>query len=135
MGRAKLTPEEKAALEARLQESERIQGEEAVLAQVKGWPEPDRSLFLELHALVRTEAPALTPRVWYGMPAYAEKARVLCFFQPAHKFKTRYATLGFTDRARLDEGHFWPVAFALTRLTPEEAARIRALLRRALGGE
>jgi len=69
------------------------------------------------------------------MPAYAEKGRVLCFFQPAHKFKTRYATLGFTDRARLDEGHFWPVAFALTRLTPEEAARIRALLRRALGGE
>uniref|UniRef100_A0A7C2FVW6 DUF1801 domain-containing protein n=1 Tax=Thermus islandicus TaxID=540988 RepID=A0A7C2FVW6_9DEIN len=135
MGRAKLTPEEKAALKARLQESERIQGEEAVLAQVKAWPEPDRSLFLELHALVRTEAPALTPRLWYGMPAYAEKGRVLCFFQPAHKFKTRYATLGFTDRARLDEGHFWPVAFALTRLTPEEAARIRALLRRALGGE
>ena len=134
MGRAKLTPEEKAALKARLQESARIQGEEAVLAQVKAWPEPDRSLFLELHALVRTEAPGLTPRLWYGMPAYAEKGRVLCFFQPAHKFKTRYATLGFTDHARLDEGHFWPVAFALTQLTPEEAERMRALLRRALGG-
>lgn len=111
----------------------RPQDPEAVLAAIEGWPEPDRSLALRLHALVQEAAPALTLRLWYGMPAYALKGKVLCFFQPAHRFKTRYATLGFTDQARLDQGRMWPVAFALKDLGPEEEAQIQALLRRAVG--
>ena len=107
--------------------------EEAVLAQAEGWPGPDRSLFLGLHALIRAEAPGLTPRLWYGMPAYAHQGKVLCFFQPAHKFKTRYATLGFSDQARLDQGNLWPVAFALAQLTPAEESWTRELPHTALG--
>lgn len=133
MGRKSLTPEERKALKARIQEEKAAQGEKAVLDQVAEWPEPERTLALGLHALIRQEAPELTPRLWYGMPAYAREGQVLCFFQPAHKFKTRYATFGFTDQARLDQGAMWPVAFALKRLGPAEEEALRGLLRRALG--
>ncbi|WP_018111658.1 iron chaperone [Thermus igniterrae] len=133
MGRKGLTPEERKALKARIQEEKEAQGEKAVLDQVAGWPEPERALALGLHALIRQEAPELTPRLWYGMPAYAREGQVLCFLQPAHKFKTRYATFGFTDQARLDQGEMWPVAFALKNLGPEEEEALRGLLRRALG--
>lgn len=133
MGRKSLTPEERKALKARIQEEKAAQGEKAVLDQVAEWPEPERTLALGLHALIRQEAPELTPRLWYGMPAYAREGQVLCFLQPAHKFKTRYATFGFTDQARLDQGAMWPVAFALKRLGPAEEEALRGLLRRALG--
>ncbi|GAA5336400.1 MULTISPECIES: iron chaperone [Thermus] len=111
----------------------RTQDPEAVLGAIALWPEPDRSLALRLHALVQEAAPHLTLRLWYGMPAYALKDKVVCFFQPAHRFQTRYATLGFTDQARLDQGKMWPVAFALKELGLEEEAQVRALLRRAVG--
>lgn len=112
----------------------RNQGEEAVLAELAAWPEPDRTLGERLHALVRAQAPGLSPRLWYGMPAYAQGGKVLLFLQPAHRFRTRYATLGFSDQARLDQGNLWPVAFALKALGPEEEALITSLLRRALEG-
>jgi uncharacterized protein YdhG (YjbR/CyaY superfamily) len=104
---------------------------QALLAQL---PEPDRALAVGLHALVQAHATALTPRTWYGMPAYALKGRVVLFFQPASRFKTRYATLGFTHEARLDEGEIWPVAFALKALTPEVERTVLRLLQRALEG-
>ena len=131
-GNPKLTPEEKQALRTRLREGKGAQGEAAVLSALASWPEPDRTLGERLHALIRRQAPFLTPRLWYGMPAYALEGKVLCFLQPAHKFQTRYATLGFTDRAQLEEGNMWPVAFGLKELGPAEEARIGELLRRAL---
>jgi uncharacterized protein YdhG (YjbR/CyaY superfamily) len=108
-------------------------GEAAVLATIAAMPEPDRAIAERLHKLVRSGAPDLVPRLWYGMPAYARDGKVVCFFQSAHKFKTRYATFGFQEEAKLDEGRMWPVAFALTELTADEEARIGELVKRAAG--
>lgn len=107
-------------------------GEEAVRAKIAEMPEPDRTMALRLHEIITTAAPELTPRLWYGMPAYARAGKVVCFFQGAQKFKTRYATLGFTDAAHLDEGVMWPTAFALLALTPAVEEQVAALVRRAV---
>ena len=107
--------------------------ETAVLAKIAEMPEPDRAMAERLHAVVKASAPALSPRLWYGMPAYARAGKVVCFFQSSQKFKTRYSTLGFSDQANLDEGAMWPVAFALTDLNEAEEARIGELVRRAAG--
>lgn len=107
-------------------------GERDVLAKIAEMSEPDRSMATRLHALILATAPTLSPKTWYGMPAYAKDGKVLCFFQGAEKFKTRYATLGFSDVATLDHGNLWPVAFALKALTDTEAAQIAALLQQAL---
>jgi uncharacterized protein YdhG (YjbR/CyaY superfamily) len=106
--------------------------ESAVLAKVAAMPEPDRALGKRLHAIIKASAPVLAPRLWYGMPAYAKDGKVVCFFQGAQKFKTRYATLGFSDQATLDDGALWPTAFALKQLTAAEAATISALVKRAV---
>jgi uncharacterized protein YdhG (YjbR/CyaY superfamily) len=108
-------------------------GEREVLAKIAELPEPERAMAMRLHALIQASAPALAPKTWYGMPAYARDGNVVCFFQSAGKFKTRYATLGFSDKAHLDDGAMWPTAFALTRLTPTEEATITALVKRAVG--
>jgi len=107
-------------------------GEAEVLATIAAMPGPDRAIAERLHAIVKANAPALVPRLWYGMPAYAKDGKVVCFFQSAQKFKTRYATFGFQHEANLDEGHMWPVAFALTELTDAEEARIAALVKKAV---
>ena len=107
--------------------------ESAVLAKIAAMPEPDRTMGERLHAIVKASAPGLSPKLWYGMPAYAKDGKVVCFFQAAQKFKTRYATLGFSDKAALDEGHMWPTAFALTELTTADEARIGALVKKAVG--
>jgi len=106
--------------------------EGAVLAKIAGMPEPDRGMAQRLHALIKASAPVLLPRLWYGMPAYAKDGKVVCFFQDANKFKTRYATFGFSDKANLDEGAMWPVAFALKELTAAQEATISALVKRAV---
>lgn len=109
-------------------------GEAEALAKIAEMSGSDRVLAERIHTIVRENAPALSPKTWYGMPAYADSdGKVVCFFQPAQKFKYRYATLGFNEAARLDEGNMWPTAFALTRLTPEDEKRIAALVRRATG--
>jgi uncharacterized protein YdhG (YjbR/CyaY superfamily) len=108
-------------------------GENDLLAKIAEMPERDRAMAERLHAIVKASAPALSPKTWYGMPAYAKDGHVVCFFQSSHKFKTRYATLGFSDKANLDEGTVWPVAFALQELTAAAEARIVALLKKALG--
>ena len=107
--------------------------ESAVLATIAAMPAADRVLGERLHAIIKASAPALSPRLWYGMPAYAKEGKVVCFFQSAQKFKTRYATFGFMHAANLDDGTMWPTAFALTELTAEEEARIVALVRKAVG--
>ncbi len=107
------------------------QAETEVIARIAEMPEPDRAMGERIHAIVRETAPELVPRLWYGMPAYAKGGKVLCFFQAASKFGVRYATFGFTDEARLDQGAMWPVSFALKELTPEVERRIATLLRRA----
>jgi len=133
------TEEERAAMQERARElkaearGEKMDAESAVLAKIDEMPEPDRSMALRLHALIKTHAPALTARLWYGMPAYAREGKVVCFFQSGQKFKTRYATLGFSDAALLDEGNLWPTAFALKELTPAEEERIIALIQKAVG--
>ena len=106
--------------------------ESAVLAKIAEMPETDRAMGERLHAVIKASAPALSPRLWYGMPAYAKDGKVVCFFQSAQKFKTRYATFGFNDEANLDEGAMWPAAFALTELTADEEARIGALVKKAV---
>lgn len=106
--------------------------ENTVLAKIAEMPETDRAMAERLHTIIKASAPALSPRLWYGMPAYAKDGRVVCFFQSGQKFKTRYATLGFTDAANLDEGNMWPVAFALKELTPAEEARIITLVKKAV---
>jgi uncharacterized protein YdhG (YjbR/CyaY superfamily) len=129
------TDEERAAMKERVQElkADEAGGESAVLAKIAGMAEPDRTMAKRLHAIVKTSAPALSPRLWYGMPAYANKdGKVVCHFQDARKFKTRYATLGFSDKANLDEGAMWPVAFALKELTAAEESRIAALVKKAV---
>ena len=107
--------------------------EAEVLAKIAEMPPPDRALAERIHALVKASAPELSPRTWYGMPAYARDGKVICFFQSAHKFKARYATFGFMDQAKLDDGRMWPTSFALMELTPEDEERIAALVRKAVG--
>ena len=112
--------------------ADKADGESEVLAKIAEMPEPDRVLGERLHAVIKASAPALSPRLWYGMPAYAKDGKVVCFFQAAQKFKTRYATFGFSDSANLDEGAMWPTAFALTELTAAAEARIGALVKKAV---
>ena len=128
------TVEERRAIRARVKElKEKADGESAALTAINAMREPDRAMAKRVHAVVLASAPGLTPKTWYGMPAYARDDKVLCFFQSAQKFKTRYATLGFSDTATLDDGHMWPTAFALLKLTAAEEARIRELVRKAAG--
>ena len=139
---AGFTDEERGAMRERAQELKgaarrgpragAADGERDVLAKIAEMPEPDRAMAERLHALIKATAPALAPRTWYGMPAYAKDGDVVCFFQSAHKFKTRYATLGFSDKANLDDGAMWPTAFALTELTAAEEERIGALVKKAV---
>ena len=129
-----LTDEEKAALRETIRERKagEANDESAVLAKIAEMPEPDRSMSKRLHAIIKATAPALSPRTWYGMPAYAKDDKVVCFFQSAQKFKARYSTFGFSDKAKLDEGAMWPTTFALKGLTPAEEARIAALVKKAV---
>jgi len=130
------TSEEKAAMKERAKELKAAanQADEAsaVLEKIAELPEADRALAKRLHALIKASAPDLAPKLWYGMPAYYKDGKMICFFQSAHKFKTRYATLGFSDAAKLDEGGLWPVAYALAALTAAEEAKVSALLKQAL---
>jgi len=130
------TDEERAAMKERAQELKaaagKAEGENAVLAKIAEMRDSDRAMAKRVHAIVKASAPALSPKLWYGMPAYAKDGKVVCFFQDAQKFKTRYATLGFSDQANLDEGALWPVAFALKELTATEEARISALMKKAV---
>ena len=130
------TDEEKDAMRQRVKELKaaagNADGERDVLAKIAAMAAPDRALGERLHKIIKASAPALTPRLWYGMPAYAKDGKVVCFFQDAKKFKTRYATLGFSDKAHLDEGSMWPTAFALKGLTGAEEARIVALVKKAV---
>ena len=112
--------------------ADKADGESAVLAKIAEMPEPDRAMGERLHAIIKASAPALSPRLWYGMPAYAKDGKVICFFQSAQKFNTRYATLGFMHEANLDEGALWPTAFALKELTAPEETRIGALVKKAV---
>jgi uncharacterized protein YdhG (YjbR/CyaY superfamily) len=139
---AKFTDEERDAMKERVKElkaagrrgprADKADEESAVLAKIAEMPEPDRARGERLHAVIKASAPALSPKLWYGMPAYARDGKVVCFFQSAQKFKTRYATLGFNDEANLDEGTMWPTAFALTELTADDEARIGALVKKAV---
>ena len=142
---AGFTDEERAAMRERARELKAARrpragggpdgsDEDAVLAKLAAMAPADRAIGERIHAIVRAAAPALAPKLWYGMPAYARDGKVVCFFQDAQKFKARYATLGFSDTAALDEGHMWPTSFALTELTADAEARIRALVERAAGG-
>src|SRR5438445_12764363 len=126
--------EERGAMKERIQElrEDKEDEESAVLAKIAEMPEPDRSMGKRLHAIIKESASALSPRLWYGMPAYAKDGKVVCFFQPAQKFKTRYATFGFSDKANLDKGAMWPTAFALTELTAADEAKIAALVKKAV---
>ena len=112
-------------------DKDRAEGERAVLAKIAEMPEPDRVLAERLHAIVKASAPALSPKTWYGMPAYAKDGKIVCFFTSADKFKSRYATFGFNDAANLDDGTMWPTSFALTELTAADEARIGALVKKA----
>jgi uncharacterized protein YdhG (YjbR/CyaY superfamily) len=136
------TDEERVAMKERVQElkaearrgprAKKADGEGDVLAKIAEMPEPDRAMAERLHALIKASAPALSPRTWYGMPAYAKDGNVVCFFQSARRFKTRYATFGFSDKANLDEGTVWPVAFALKELTATDEVRIGTLVKKAV---
>jgi uncharacterized protein YdhG (YjbR/CyaY superfamily) len=136
------TDEERAAMKERAQELKaaarrgpragKADGESDVLAKIAEMPKPDRAMAERLHAIVKSSAPALSPRTWYGMPAYAKDGKVVCFFQSAQKFKSRYATFGFSDKANLDEGAMWPTAFALKALTAAEEKKIGALVKKAV---
>jgi uncharacterized protein YdhG (YjbR/CyaY superfamily) len=135
------TDEERAAMRERAEELKaearasrsRAEGESDVLAKIAEMPGPDRAMARRLHEIIKASAPALSPKTWYGMPAYARDGEVVCFFQSARKFKARYATLGFSDAAKLDDGALWPTAFALKALTATEEATISALVKRAVG--
>jgi uncharacterized protein YdhG (YjbR/CyaY superfamily) len=132
------TAGERAAMRERAQELKaagrrgKADGESDVLAKIAEMPEADRAKAEQLHSIIKASAPTLSPRTWYGMPAYAKDGKVVCFFQSSHKFKTRYATLGFSDKANLDEGQMWPTAFALKELTAADEARIVALVKKAV---
>jgi hypothetical protein len=135
------TDEERAAIQERAREvkagtrrgprADKEDGDSAVLAKIAEMTESDRAMAERLHAIIKASAPALSPTTWYGMPAYAKDGKVICFFQTAEKFKTRYATLGFSDKANLDDGAMWPNAYALTELTAADEARISALVKKA----
>jgi len=131
------TEEERAAMRERAKElkvaarARKADGVSDVLAKIAEMPEPDRAMAQRVHAIIKASAPGLSPRTWYGMPAYAKDESVVCFFQSAQKFKARYATFGFSDQANLDEGNCWPTAFALKKLTAAEEARIGALVKKA----
>ena len=136
------TAEERAAMRERAQElkaaarrgprARKADGESDVLAKIAAMPKPDRAMAERLHAIVKANAPALSPRTWYGMPAYAKDGKVVCFFKSAEKFKSRYATLGFNDAAKLDKGAMWPTSFALKELTAAEEKKIGALVKKAV---
>jgi len=134
------TDDERAAMKERAQElkaearakKDKADGEGAVLAKIAEMPEPDRAMAERLHAIIKASAPGLSPKTWYGMPAYAKDGKVVCYFQSAQKFKSRYATFGFNDTANLDEGTMWPTSFALKELTAAEEARIGALVKKAV---
>jgi uncharacterized protein YdhG (YjbR/CyaY superfamily) len=134
------TDDEVAAMKNRAQElkaegranKRKADGESEVLAKIAEMPEPDRAMAERLHAIIKASAPALSPKTWYGMPAYAKDGKVVCFFQSAQKFNSRYATVGFNDAANLDEGAMWPTSFALTELTAADEARIGALVKKAV---
>jgi hypothetical protein len=134
------TAEERGAMKERAKElkaearatKDKAEGERAVLAKIAEMPEPDRAMGERLHAIITASAPELSPKTWYGMPAYARDGKIVCFFQPAQKFNTRYATLGFNDIAHLDDGATWPTAFALTELTADSETRIAALVKKAV---
>ena len=134
------TDEDRAAMKERAQElkgaaradKDKVAGESAVLAKIAEMPEPERAMAQRLHAIITTSAPALSPKTWYGMPAYAKDGKVICFFQSAAKFKTRYATFGFMHDANLDDGGLWPTAFALKTLTAADEAKIAALVKKAV---
>jgi uncharacterized protein YdhG (YjbR/CyaY superfamily) len=134
------TDEEKGAMRERARElkaetradKDKADGEREVIAKIVEMPDSDRAMAERLHAVIKASAPALSPKLWYGMPAYAKDGKVVCFFQAAQKFKTRYATFGFNDSANLDEGHLWPTAFAMTQLTAADEARMGALVKKAV---
>src|SRR5574341_142823 len=136
------TDEERAAMKERAQElkaqarsgprGDQVDGESAVLAKIAEMSEPDRAMAKRLHAIIKASAPGLSPKTWYGMPAYAKDGKVVCFFQSAQKFRSRYATFGFSDEAHLDEGAMWPTSFALKELGAAEEARIGALVKKAV---
>jgi uncharacterized protein YdhG (YjbR/CyaY superfamily) len=129
---SKFTKEERAAMKERAQEAKGPNDESTVLAKIAELPEPDRGMAMRVHEIVKASAPELSPRTWYGMPAYAKDGKVVCFFQSAQKFKSRYGTLGFSDKASLDDGDMWPIAFALPRLTPAAEKKIAALVKKAV---
>jgi uncharacterized protein YdhG (YjbR/CyaY superfamily) len=139
-GSSGFTAEERAAMKERAKElkaearasKEKADGESAVLEKLAEMPEPDRSMGQRLHEIITASAPDLTPRTWYGMPAYTKDGKVVCFFQNAAKFSTRYSTLGFNDTANIDEGSMWPTAYALTELNAENEAKITALIKKAV---
>jgi uncharacterized protein YdhG (YjbR/CyaY superfamily) len=126
----KLTAEERAAMKEALKDTD---GEEVVLAKIAEMSDSDRAVAERVHAIVMKAAPGLAPRTWYGMPAYAKDGKVICFFQDAAKFKSRYATIGFSDKAKLDDGNMWPTAYALTKLTKADERRIAELVKQAVG--
>ena len=134
------TDEERAAMKERAQElkaearhdADKAAGESAVLAKIAEMRGPDRTMAKRLHAIMKANAPALSPKTWYGMPAYAKDGKIVCFFQSAQKFNSRYATLGFSDNANLDEGAMWPTSFALKKLTAADEAKIGALVKKAV---
>ena len=132
----RFTDEERGAMKDRLQElkaeAKKADAEEDVLAKIAEMSEPDRIMGERLHAIIKASAPALSPKLWYGMPAYAKDGKIVCFYQPAQKFKSRYATFGFNDDANLDEGAMWPTSFALTELTAADEATIAALVKKAV---
>jgi uncharacterized protein YdhG (YjbR/CyaY superfamily) len=127
-----LTAEEKAAMKETLRERKAPGGEKEVLAKIAEMPKSDRDMAKRLHSIVKDVAPDLSPRTWYGMPAYAKDGKVVCFFQSAHKFKSRYATFGFSDKANLDSGAMWPTSFALKELGAAEEKKIGALVKKAV---
>jgi len=133
---AKFSKEELGAMKSRVKElkaaATKAEEESAVLAAIEELQATDRALATRLHAIIKASVPALSPKPWYGMPAYAKEGKIVCFFQPAQKFKTRYATLGFSDEAKLDEGNMWANAYALTKLTAADEARIGALVKKAV---
>ena len=126
------TAEERAAMKERAKELKAQASESAVLAKIAEMPKPDRTMGERLHEIIKVSAPSLSPKTWYGMPAYAKDGKVVCFFQSAQKFNSRYATLGFSDEANLDEGAMWPTSFALKELSGAEEARIGALVKKAV---
>lgn len=125
--------QEKKAATRRGPHGDKAEEEKVVLEKIAELDEPDRSMALRVHEIIKASVPSLSPRLWYGMPAYSKDGKVVCFFQAAQKFKTRYATLGFNDSARLDEGDLWPVAFAVKGLSAAEEAKISALVKKAVG--